>query len=426
MAPARYLDMNNFGKGCLPGLNRSEKSSRDEFPSPAEQGYPQGPALGSARVSFLSHLECGKCGARHDADAPQNLCRSCGKPLLARYDLDAARERVTRATFERGPDTLWRFAPLLPVRDAKHVVSLGEGMTPLLDGGRLGANLLVKDETGNPTGSFKARGMSVAVSRAVELGLMRFAVPSAGNAGAALAAYAARAGASADVYLPADTPRPIWRECEAAGATVHAVKGLITDAAKEVQARQDVFDVSTLREPYRIEGKKTMGYELALQLGWTLPDVIVYPTGGGTGLVGMWKAFDEMERLGLLGSARPRMVSVQAEGCAPIARAFQKGDETAAPWENAQTTAWGLRVPRAIGDFLILRAIRESRGTALAVSEAAIAEAKRAFGREAGMLVSEESAATLAAARQLRDEGAIGRGERVVLFATGAAWPYGL
>ncbi len=378
-------------------------------------------------MSFLSHLECGKCGERHDADAPQNLCRKCGKPLLARYDLEAARETVTRATFEKGLDTLWRFAPLLPVRDPRHVVSLGEGMTPLLSGGRLGLpGLLVKDETGNPTGSFKARGMSAAVSRATELGIRRFAVPSAGNAGAALAAYAARAGATADVYLPADTPAPIWRECEAAGATVHAVKGLITDAAKEVQARKDVFDVSTLREPYRIEGKKTMGYELAMQMGWTLPDVIVYPTGGGTGLVGMWKAFDEMERLGLIGSARPRMVSVQSEGCAPIVRAFTSGAEHAEPWENASTKAWGLRVPRAIGDFLILRAIRESKGAALAVSEGAIAEAKRAFARDAGMLVSEESAATLAAVRAMRDSGDLRGGERVVLFATGAAWPYGL
>jgi threonine synthase len=306
-------------------------------------------------------------------------------------------------------------------------------MTPLLAGGRLAEDvglprLAIKDESGNPTGSFKARGMTTAVSRARELGLAALAVPSAGNAGAALAAYAARAGLSADVYLPADTPRGIQRQCEAFGARVHYVKGLITDAAKEVQARAargEAFDVSTLREPYRVEGKKTMGYELAVQYDWTLPDVVVYPTGGGTGIVGMWKAFDELEALGLVGSERPRLVSVQSEGCAPIVRAFAQGAEHAEPWPDAQTSAWGLRVPRAIGDFLILRALRESGGTALAVSEEAIAEAQRDLARLCGLYASPEGAATLAGARALADEGGVERGESVVLFNTGSMFPYG-
>jgi threonine synthase len=379
--------------------------------------------------SFLSHLECGRCGARHDADEPQNLCATCGKPLLPRYDVEAAKERVSRAAWERGRDDLWRFADLLPVRDPRHVAALGEGMTPLLAGGRLAEDiglpkLLVKDESGNPTGSFKARGMAVAVSRARELGVRAFAVPTAGNAGAALAAYAARAGASAEVYLPSDTPRGIARQCEAFGARVHAVQGLITDAAREVQRRTDVFDVSTLREPYRVEGKKTMGYEVVLQNEWTMPDAIVYPTGGGTGIVGMWKAFDEMEALGLVGSERPRMISVQSEGCAPIVRAFHAGAEHAEEWKDAKTSAWGLRVPRAIGDFLILSALRASGGTALAVGEAEIAEAERDFGRLAGVYASPEGAATLAGARLLVADGTLRRDETVVLFQTGSRFPY--
>ena len=377
-------------------------------------------------MSFLQRLECGKCRARYDAGALRNLCPACGKPLLARYDLDAAREVVTRAVWERGREDLWRFADVLPCAPPP---SLGEGMTPLLAGGRLAASvglpkLLVKDESRNPTGSFKARGMAVAVARAVELGARRLAVPTAGNAGAALAAYAARHGVEAEVYLPADTPRGIARQCEAFGAKVHWVKGLITDAAREVQARSDVFDVSTLREPYRVEGKKTMGYEVVMQNGWRMPDAIVYPTGGGTGIVGMWKAFAEMEALGLVGSERPRLYSVQAEGCAPIVRAFHAGADHAEPWQDAQTAAWGLRVPRAIGDFLILDALRASRGGALAVPEAAIVDAQRDFGRLAGAYASPEGAATLAAARVLAAEGTLRRDEQVVLFQTGSAFPY--
>lgn len=389
-------------------------------------------ALRSRRVSFLTHLECSLCGARHDADALQNLCVKCGKPLLARYDLERAKERATRAAWERGEDTMWRFRDVLPLRGPHAPFTLGEGMTPLLEGGRLAhalglPKLAVKDESGNPTGSFKARGMAVAVPRACELGATRLAVPSAGNAGAALAAYAARAGASAEVYLPADTPRGIARQCEAYGARVTLVKGLITDAAKEVQARAakgEVFDMSTLREPYRAEGKKTMGYEVVMQDGWRVPDAIVYPTGGGTGIVGMWKAFDEMEALGLIGGERPRMVSVQSEGCAPLVRAFRDGADVATPWADAQTAAWGLRVPRAIADFLILRALRESKGTAVAVSETAIADAQRDMMRLAGLYASPEGAATFAAARAMVADGTLGRDERVVLFNTGSAFPY--
>jgi threonine synthase len=384
-------------------------------------------------VPHLTHLECGACRERHDAARPQNLCVKCGKPLLARYDVEAAKERVSaRSSWERGADSLWRFLDLLPVEDERRIVALGEGMTPLLRGGRLADDvglprLLIKDESGNPTGSFKARGMSVAVSMAAQLGVGEVAVPTAGNAGAALAAYAARAGLAADVYVPEDTPRGIVRQCEAYGARVTLVKGLITDAAKLVHARAargECFDVSTLREPYRVEGKKTMGFEVVMQNGWRVPDVIVYPTGGGTGIVGMWKAFDEMEALGLIGSERPRMVSVQSEGCAPIVRAFHAGASHADEWKDAHTAAWGLRVPRAIGDFLILRALRESGGTAVAVSEQAIAEAQRDLATRAGMYASPEGAATLAGARALVDEGAIERGETVVLFQTGSMFPY--
>ena len=379
------------------------------------------------------------CATRHEADRLQNLCTTCGKPLLARYDMESAKEHVTRDTWERGEDTLWRFRAMLPSARARagasasaREVSLGEGMTPLLRVPRLAEdvglpNLLVKDESGNPTGSFKARGMSVAVSMARALGAKALAVPSAGNAGAALAAYAAAAGLPADVYLPADTPRGISRQVEAFGGRVHLVKGLITDAAKEVQARAakgEVFDVSTLREPYRAEGKKTMGYEVVMQNGWRVPEVIVYPTGGGTGIVGMWKAFDELEALGFIGPERPRMISVQAEGCAPIVRAFHAGAEHAEPWTDASTTAWGLRVPRAIADFLILKALRESDGSALAVSELAIAEAQKDLAKLAGMYASPEGAATLAGVRALADEGGIERGETVVLFQTGSAFPY--
>jgi threonine synthase len=362
---------------------------------------------------------------------PHNLCEKCQKPLLARYDLEAAKEQVTRTTWERGDDTLWRFRDLLPVADRRRELTLGEGMTPLISAGRLAEDvglphLLIKEESGNPAGSFKARGMAVAVSMAAQHA-REVAVPSAGNAGAALAAYAARAGIAADIFLPEDTPPGIARQCEAYGARVTLVKGLITDAAKLVQARAATgacFDMSTLREPYRVEGKKTMGFEVVLQNGWKMPDVLVYPTGGGTGIVGMWKAFAEMETLGLIGSERPRMISVQSEGCAPIVRAFHEGTQHATPWEGAATKAWGLRVPRAIADFLILGALRESEGTAIAVSESAIAAAQKDLMAMCGLYASPEGAAALAGVRTLVDEGGVERGESVVLFNTGSLFPY--
>ncbi len=384
------------------------------------------------RTSYLSHLECGWCGATYDADRLWNLCPACERPLLARYDLDAARAACSREMLHRREPTLWRYAEMLPVRDPAYRLTLGEGFTPLLPFQKLGAqvgltHLYAKDEGLNPTASFKARGLCLAVSRAVELGVSRLAIPTAGNAGSALAAYAARAGVPAHVFAPSDVPPVFVAEMRALGADVTLVDGLITDAARFV--RQGVaegrwFDVSTLKEPYRVEGKKTMGYELAEQFGWELPDVIIYPTGGGTGLVGMWKAFDEMEALGWIDSKRPRMVSVQSAGCAPIVRAFEQGAETATPWENAATIADGLRVPAAVGDFLILRAIRESGGTAIAVTDDEIRTAQREIGAHEGIFAAPEAAATWAAVRRLVRDGWIAPHERVVLFLTGSGLKY--
>ncbi len=342
--------------------------------------------------SFLSHLECSYCGQRYEADRLMNLCPKCGKPLFARYDMDAARRAFPRDVLKDRLPTLWRYAEMLPVRDEAYRFTLGEGYTPLLPLHRLGemlglSQLYAKDESLNPTGSFKARGLVMAVSRAVELGAQAVAIPTAGNAGSAMAAYAARAGLPAYIYMPKDASPTYAREMTALGAQVTLVDGLITDAGRYVREGVEAgkwFDVSTLKEPYRVEGKKTMGYELAEQFGWELPDVVVYPTGGGTGIIGMWKAFDEMERLGWIGPKRPRMVSVQAAGCAPIVRAFYEGAEFASAWDNAQTLADGLRVPAAVGDFLILRALRESQGTALAVPDELAGgdnENRRAAGR---------------------------------------------
>src|SRR4051812_10909344 len=325
----------------------------------------------------VKKLECANCRREHDPRALQNLCIDCGKPLLVRYDLARIAKFLTpQALFSRRSD-LWRYRELLPVRREENIVSLGEGWTPLLRARRLGESLgvnklFVKDESLNPTQSFKARGMSVAVSMARELGATKLAAPSAGNAAGALAAYCARAGLEAFLFMPRDTPRANIIECEVAGAHVTLIDGLITDCGVEVARRKEAegwFDMSTLKEPYRVEGKKTLGYELAEQLQWTLPDVIIYPTGGGTGLVGMWKAFAEMQELGWIGAKRPRMVTVQAEGCAPIVRAFEKGERFAEEVTNASTVASGLRVPKAIGDFLILDAIKESDGTAITVTD---------------------------------------------------------
>ncbi len=388
--------------------------------------------LSMAEKSFLTHLECGWCRREFDPDRLWNLCPECGKPLLARYDLVKASLAVKTEDLEKREPTLWRYRELLPLRSDRFKLSLGEGFTPLLRAFRLEKEvnhspLFIKDESLNPTGSFKARGLSVAVSRALELGVRALSIPSAGNAACALSAYAALAGLEAHVYLPADVPRPFVNECRVLGAEVHLIDGLITDCGKA--ARKDLekygrFDVSTLKEPYRLEGKKTMGYELAEQLGWTLPDVIIYPTGGGTGLVGMWKAFAELEKLGWIGSKRPRLVTVQSDGCAPMVKAFHEGREFAEPWSDARTIADGLRVPAAIGDFLILRALRESGGTAVAVSDGEILQATYLIGKNTGIWTAPEGGATLAAFLRLKSSGWIKEGESVVLFNTGSGARY--
>jgi threonine synthase len=366
------------------------------------------------------------------------VCTACGKVLFARYDLDGIRQAVKPSDFATRRWDMWRYAELLPVRDAANVVSLGEGLTPLVSVRKEAAKslgiergeLLLKDEGQNPTASFKARGLAVAVSRAKELGAQAIALPSAGNAGAAAAAYAAAAGLECHVAMPCDVPEMNRVEAEVYGADVMLVDGLISDAGRlirELAPKHGWFDVSTLREPYRQEGKKTMGIELAEQGGWgsaCLPDVIVYPTGGGTGIVGMRKAFDELEALGWIGSARPKLVVVQSEGCAPIVRAFLKGERFAEPWDDAQTIAAGLRVPSAIGDYLILDAVRDMGGTALAVSEDAIRQAQREMGKLAGVYAAPEAAATWAAVSRLRRTGFLSGEERVVLFCTGMGLKY--
>ena len=380
----------------------------------------------------VTHLECAACGLRHEARRLHNLCAECGKPLLVRYDLKNAAASLTKESLKgRGPD-LWRYREVLPVESDENVVTLGEGYTPLVHASRLGAQLgltglYIKDEGQNPTQSFKARGMTAAVSMAKELGAQKLAVPSAGNAAGALAAYAARAGLEAHIFMPRDTPRANVIECEQTGAQVTLMDGLITDCGAEVARRKDAegwFDVSTLKEPYRIEGKKTMGYELAEQFDWELPDVIIYPTGGGTGLIGMWKAFEEMEQMGWIGSKRPRMVTVQAAGCAPIVLAFEDGKRFADEFPNAHTTASGLRVPRAIGDFLILDALRASGGTAIAVSDEELIEATKEIGAGEGIFCAPEGAACLPALRKLMEDGSVKPDEQVVLFNTGSGVKY--
>jgi threonine synthase len=380
----------------------------------------------------VTHLECAACGLRHEARRLHNLCTQCGKPLLVRYDLKRAAASLTKESLAtRAPD-LWRYREVLPVEHDENIVNLGEGFTPLVHASRLGAQLglsqlFIKDEGQNPTQSFKARGMAAAVSMAKELGATKLAVPSAGNAAGALAAYAARAGLEAFIFMPNDTPRANVIECEQTGAHVTLMDGLITDCGAEVARRKEAegwFDVSTLKEPYRIEGKKTMGYELAEQFDWELPDVIIYPTGGGTGLIGMWKAFDEMEQMGWIGSKRPRMVTVQASGCAPIVRAFEEGKRFADEFPNAQTTASGLRVPRAIGDFLILDALRASGGTAIAVTDKELIDATRVIGAAEGIFCAPEGAACLPALQKLMADGSVKSAERVVLFNTGSGVKY--
>jgi threonine synthase len=382
--------------------------------------------------SYLSHLECTACGDTFSADELHRLCVSCGKVLYARYDLDAAGRALKPDHLAARPADMWRYFELMPVRLPSNVVSLGEGFTPIIRAGRLGArlgcsNLLIKDEGVNPTASFKARGLSAAVSRAVELGVTGFTIPSAGNAGGAVAAYAARAGAEAHVFMPKDVPTANRVEAEVAGARVVLVDGLISDAGKASRAAAEergLFDVSTLQEPYRAEGKKTMGYEIAEQLGWNVPDVIVYPTGGGTGIVGIWKAFQEMEVLGWLDGRRPRMFCVQAEGCAPLVRAFHAGADHAEPWVGADTVAAGLRVPAAIGDYLVLAALRESGGGAVTVSDDEIMTWVRDVAGLEGLFMCPEGAATAAALHRLLADGAVSPEETVLLLNTGSGLKY--
>jgi threonine synthase len=388
--------------------------------------------LRAERPSFVTHLECAFTGEPHAADEVHNLSRA-GKPLLVRYDLDGVRKSFSKEALAHRPADLWRYRELLPVRRFGDIVSLGEAVTPIVPLRKISARLaaaeiLVKDEGRLPTGSFKARGLVMAVSMAKALGIKHMAMPTNGNAGAALAAYASRAGIRSTIFCPEDTPEVNVSEIALQGATVYRVNGLIDDCGKivaEGKAKVGWFDVSTLKEPYRIEGKKTMGLELAEQLGWRMPDVILYPTGGGTGLIGMWKAFAELEAIGFIGPKRPRMVAVQAAGCAPMVRAFEAGTEHAPRWEDAHTIASGIRVPQAIGDFLILRAVRESGGFAIAVEDAAISAALDEVAREEGLLMCPEGAATYAAYKQGLADGRIGRHEQAVLFncATGLKYP---
>lgn len=378
----------------------------------------------SAMTSIVGSVS----GQRYDPEQLLTVDPADGKVLLVEYDLERAARTLTKASLADRPWNLWRYAELMPVRDPQHRLTLGEGGTPLLTAPRLGVQLglprlLVKDEGRNPTGSFKARGLGAAVSRARELGVKAIALPSAGNAAAAASAYLARGGMEAVVFMPQDTPESFKAECRALGAKVFLVNGLINDAGKIVRENSEArgwFDVSTLKEPYRAEGKKTMGIEIAEQLGWRVPDAIIYPTGGGTGIVGMWKAFDELEQLGFIGSKRPKMVVVQSTGCAPIVRAFERGERHAPLWEDAQTIAPGVRVPIAIGDYLILDAVRASGGTAVAVTDDELLECTELVSRIEGMHVSPEVGAAVAAARVLRERGELVESDEVVVFATGS------
>lgn len=383
-------------------------------------------------MEFITNLQCAKCGKKVNYDSVWNTCPACGKPFVVLYDLKKIKKTLKKEDLKNREPTIWRYHELLPVLEPANRLCLGEGFTPLIHARRLGQTLgfpelYIKDESLNPTGSFKARGMAVAISRAKELGIKHVSVSSLGNAGTALSAYAALAGMKSYVFMPKDVPRSFIVQCVALGAKVELVDGMITDCSRvaEEEAREaGRFDLSTLKEPYRVEGKKTMGFELAEQLNWELPDVIIYPTGGGTGLIGMWKAFEEMENLGWVKNKKPRMVSVQSDGCAPIVRAFYENKDSAEPWQNAQTIADGLRVPAAIGDFIILRTIRESRGTAVTVSDSEIMECLQLLGTTQGIFTCPEGAATLAAFRRLREQNWIKDREKVVLFNTASGLNY--
>jgi len=382
--------------------------------------------------SYLTHLECTETGKTYSADEPHTVSPDAGKVLYPRYDLAAATREIDRAAVAKRPPGIWRYFELMPVLDEANVVTMGEGGTPMLRAARLerqynARTLYIKDEGLNPTGSFKARGLSAAVSKAKELGLTKLTIPSAGNAGGALAAYCARAGMECYVFMPIDVPDANRKETDLAGANLTLVEGLISDAgalSRKKAAELGLFDVSTLREPYRVEGKKTMGYEIAQDLGWRLPEAIVYPTGGGTGIVGMWKAFEEMETMGWIGSERPKMIAVQAEGCAPIVRAFERGDRHAEPWQNATTVAAGIRVPAAIGDYLILDAVRDSGGTALTVSDDEMMGSMREMATLEGIFPAPEGAATLAGYAKLRASGFLAPETETVLMNTGTGLKY--
>jgi threonine synthase len=384
-------------------------------------------------MSFVTHLECANCGQHYDADKVHNLCTACQRPLWVKYDLAALKKGFSKKALFGRPPTMWRYLEMLPVNDPAKIVSLTETITPILETKRLAAHfgvkhLFVKDESRLPTGSFKARGMTMAISKANEFGITKVAVPTAGNAGGAMAAYAARAGMEAYVFMPEDTPVINQKECFLAGAKTFLVNGLITDCGRivgEGKKEKGWFDVSTLKEPYRIEGKKTMGLELAEQFEWELPDVILYPTGGGTGLIGMWKAFNELEALGWLKSAKkPRMYSCQSEGCAPIAEAFKKGERFAKKFENAATVASGIRVPAAVGDFMILDAVRESGGVALATPEADIPKWMQLASSREGIALCPETAVCYGALEVLLKEEKVKPDERILVFNTGAAQKY--
>jgi threonine synthase len=379
----------------------------------------------------MTHLECAACFKRHEAGKLWNLCE-CGGPLLARYDLAGVRASWSRDAFTKAPQNMWRYAPVLPVSKPESIITLGEGMTPLIPtrklGARLGArDLWVKDEGVNPTGSFKARGLACAISMCVELGAKKVAIPSAGNAAGAMAAYAAAAGLEAHIFMPRDVPQSNFIECSATGARVTLVDGLISDCARivgERKAEEGWFEVSTLKEPYRIEGKKTMGYEVAEQFSWELPDAIFYPCGGGVGLIGMWKAFEEMEQLGWISAKRPKMIAVQAEGCAPIIRAFEQGKPKSEFFPNAQTVASGLRVPKALGDFLVLEAVRASGGTAIAVSDEDMIQAGIELAGDEGIFAAPEGGACVAALKTLLKTGFLKADERIVIYNTGSGLKY--
>jgi threonine synthase len=383
-------------------------------------------------MSFLSHLECARCAARHDARRVHNLC-DCGSPLLVRYDLERLAAAVRPSDLIGRRSDMWRYSEFLPVEDPANIVTLGEGWTPTFDLKRLGAavglpHLQLKDEGLNPTGSFKARGAAAGVSRARELGIREFAMPTAGNAGGAWAAYGARAGMNAHIVMPVDAPVINQREAAACGADVRLVRGLISDAGRIVGravSRFGWFDASTLKEPYRIEGKKTMGLEIAEQSGWNPPDVILYPAGGGVGLIGIWKALDELRAIGWLPeTCRPALVAVQAEGCAPLVQAWEQGKDESEFWQGADTVASGIRVPKALGDFIVLRAVRETGGACVAVSDAEVLDAMRWLAREEGMLICPEGAANLAAVLRLRDQGWLSPDARILLLNTGAGLKY--